>query len=59
MPLKKQKVKDVYLQIPDALVPLINRIELNCSLLQFKHKASFMVMDNAIYPPATSEIFLM
>lgn len=44
------------LNVPDFLMLLINRIELNCSLLQFKHKASFMAMDNVIYPPVTSEI---
>lgn len=38
--------------IPDFLMLLYNGIELNRSLLQFKHKASFMTVDHVVYPPA-------
>ena len=36
---------------PDILMFLNNRVELNGSLLQFKHKASFIRNDDIIYPP--------
>lgn len=45
--------KLISLILPDFLMLPYNRIKLNCSLLQFKHKAPFMIMNNAIYPPVT------
>ena len=45
-------VKDNGQELPDVLVLLNDGIKFNGSLLQFKEKASFILYNYVLYPPA-------